>query len=351
MPSSTSSFERPIPALPGRRTVLLAVILLVAGLAGWELSWRAYGLEPDLEHDEGLWADQRRRIESEGDRGTVLIGSSRILFDVDLDTWAEHMGTDAPIQLAIEGTTPRPLLEDLANDEHFRGFLVVGFAPDLFYMPGEGSSAAKYVEYYRDESPSQRFGHVLWKALQSELAFLEQHARLGPLLMHDAPWPIRPGPRHSLRVLKMSQTRTDRNTYMWSRVETDREYRDRSRRVWKQWFHPFPPPQKALDKRHSAIAGAVERIRARGGMVVFVRLPSVDQYRGIEMLHCPRSMCWDRLLAATSAPGIHFEDHPTLQGFELPEWSHLRRADRAPFTAALVDVLRPLYQSWREQPR
>ena len=40
-------------------------------------------------------------------------------------------------------------------------------------------------------------------------------------------------------------------------------------------------------------------------------------------------------LAATAAPGIHFEDYPELQGYYLPEWSHMTRAEAERFTAAL----------------
>jgi hypothetical protein len=45
------------------------------------------------------------------------------------------------------------------------------------------------------------------------------------------------------------------------------------------------------------------------------------------------------LLAKTGAPGIHFEDYPELQGFNMPEWSHMTGADADRFTAALYGVI------------
>jgi hypothetical protein len=39
------------------------------------------------------------------------------------------------------------------------------------------------------------------------------------------------------------------------------------------------------------------------------------------------------------APGIHFEDHPQLAGFDCPEWSHLTSADAVQFTATLMPLL------------
>ena len=45
------------------------------------------------------------------------------------------------------------------------------------------------------------------------------------------------------------------------------------------------------------------------------------------------------LLAKSGAPGRHFEDYPQLQGFDLPEWSHLAYADANRFTAALHEIV------------
>ena len=45
------------------------------------------------------------------------------------------------------------------------------------------------------------------------------------------------------------------------------------------------------------------------------------------------------LLARTGAPGIHFEDHPELQGYALPEWSHMAASDADRYTAALYPIV------------
>jgi len=44
-------------------------------------------------------------------------------------------------------------------------------------------------------------------------------------------------------------------------------------------------------------------------------------------------------LAATGAPGIYFEDYPQLQGYRLPEWSHLATAERPRLTQALYPLV------------
>jgi len=37
--------------------------------------------------------------------------------------------------LAIEGSCPRPILEDLANDQNFKGKLIVDVTEGLFFLP------------------------------------------------------------------------------------------------------------------------------------------------------------------------------------------------------------------------
>ena len=78
---------RPVPAQPWGRILIGVVLLLVLLVAGWEEYWRAYGVRPGIANTYGLWAIQRRRIDSgEGD-ATVLLGGSRLYFDIQLPVW------------------------------------------------------------------------------------------------------------------------------------------------------------------------------------------------------------------------------------------------------------------------
>ena len=53
----------------------------------------------------------------------------------------------------------------------------------------------------------------------------------------------------------------------------------------------------------------------------------------------------------TGATGIHFEDHPQLQGYALPEWSHLSAADAKRFTTALVPMVEREFARTEVEPR
>ncbi len=116
-------------------------------------------------------------------------------------------------------------------------------------------------------------------------------------------------------------------------------------RIWREGFQPSPDdpsPEEALKTEQEQIARAarvVTKLRARGVKVLFVRMPSNGEYLAYENRDFPRARTWAALLTATGAPGIHFEDYAELQGYELPDWSHMTHSDAERFTAALYGVV------------
>lgn len=335
---------RDVPPQPWRRIFLGTLIMLALLLAAWEGYWRAYGAVPGYYNSNGEWAQQRRRIDQGEGNKTVLIGSSRVLFDVQLPVWERAAG-ERPIQLAMEGTSSVPVLEDLAADPKFTGRLLVGVASDLFFTGF--TYRGDVVPYYHRESPSQRVGNWLSQHLiEPFFAFDESDFALATVLSRQA-WPQRPGLPEHKDVRKLSVQEADRNTHMWSKLETDPEYRALARSIWAQHFGGPPPPnmdtpeklQKLIDTQIQRAVVAVAKLRARGVQVLFVRPPTAGRYLEFDNKVFPRAKTWDVLLARTGAPGIHFEDYPELQGLELPEWSHLKTADAQRFTAALYRII------------
>lgn len=340
--------ERPLPSARLGVAALVALVVFVAGIAAWEARWRAYGAEPGYTNSDGQWAIQRRRIDAgEGD-ALVLLGTSRMLFDVRLDVW-ESLAGERPIQLALEGTSPLFALEDLADDPDFTGRLLVDATPDLFFSGY--AMRGNVLEHYRKETPSQRAGEWLAMLLEPRFAFLDPDYSLFTVLERQ-PWPRRAGVPRYTDVRKLSVHEADRNTRMWSKVERDPEYRAMAQRIWAQFFDAPPPPEMDTPEEARAIAEeqirraavAVDTLRSRGVDVVFVRPPSDGRYLAFENAAMPRAATWDVLLARTGAPGIHFEDYPDQQGLELPEWSHLS-------AAAAVRYTRALHAAWAGLPR
>jgi hypothetical protein len=85
---------------------------------------------------------------------------------------------------------------------------------------------------------------------------------------------------------------------------------------------------------------AVETLRARGGKIVFVRLPVSGGLKSLEDQLSPRPQLWEPLLKRTGVDGIYFEDFPELASFTCPEWSHLSAGDSVEFSRRLVPHLR-----------
>ena len=102
--------------------------------------------------------------------------------------------------------------------------------------------------------------------------------------------------------------------------------------------------KEAIEIRFRDTTTAVQKLRARGGKIVFVRLPVSGGLKALENQITPRNQTWDPLLQRTGVPGIHFEDFPELAGFNCPEWSHLSAGDSVEFSKRLVPHLRTALQ-------
>jgi hypothetical protein len=101
---------------------------------------------------------------------------------------------------------------------------------------------------------------------------------------------------------------------------------------------------KAIEQRFKDVAAAAQKLRARGGKIVFVRLPVTGGLKVLEDRTTPRNQIWDRVMKDTAAPGIYFEDLPELSSFNCPEWSHLSAGDSVEFSKRLAPHLRTALQ-------
>ena len=66
---------------------LLALIISVLAITCWEISIRNRDLPLSYDDNEALWADKRAMVYEPADKSTVFIGSSRIKYDLDIQTW------------------------------------------------------------------------------------------------------------------------------------------------------------------------------------------------------------------------------------------------------------------------
>jgi hypothetical protein len=329
-----------------RKAGLLALCLVLLFVAGWEIYWRNQGLEMSFNDDESRWAHTRKKIYHADNTGPVIIGSSRVKFDIDLETWKQASG-HLPVQLALVGTSPRPVLTDLGNDPDFKGTVLVGVTEDLFFS-FDGSfmemQAKKRLEYYPKWSYSQRISFYLNEFLERAFIFLDDERLTINSLLKRLPIASRPGvfvfpnfPSH------MGYTLPSRQTVFSKAFVADTSVQGGVRSVWDYLG--------MTDKSRHGVGGdtlsniirsvkqSVDKIRARGGNVLFMRMPSSDPVWATEQLTHPRKLYWDRLLRETQTDGIHFTDYPELSKYVCPDWSHLYPADTKTFTPDLIKII------------
>ena len=116
-----------------KKSAILMLCIVIGIIASWEFYLRSKGIRPSYNDDAPLWANQRARIYETSDKAVVFIGSSRIKYDLDIPTWEQLTGKHA-IQLAMTGSNPRPVLENLANDNNFKGNLVIDVTEFIFFF-------------------------------------------------------------------------------------------------------------------------------------------------------------------------------------------------------------------------
>ena len=146
-------------------TFTIALTLSILGLTAWESYWRSQGYYPTLDDNKDLWAVQRAKVEKASNKDILLMGSSRVLFDIQLNEWEKETGK-RPIQLASVGSTPLPIFSDVVNNTDFTGTVIVGVTSFLFFsttypLAPPWDRAQTRADFQHDRTYAQRLNHQL----------------------------------------------------------------------------------------------------------------------------------------------------------------------------------------------
>jgi hypothetical protein len=325
---------------------LMALALLIGFMISWEIYLRLAGYEISYNDDEALWAYHRQRIYQATDANPVLIGSSRFKFGIDLSSWEAVTGA-LPMQLSIVGTSPRPLLADLANDPKFRGTALVGVTEGLFFTPSGSfpeQQAQKCVAFYPKWSIAQKGGFAINHVLEPHLLFLDEERFSLRGLLAQLPVDNRSGvfalPPFPQKFVNID---FNRQTSMTDEFVADTSLQNQVKSIWMYVANNAPSgpmPDSVLTTVFQEVKDNVAQIQQRGGKVIFVRMPSTGVIREGERKAFPREQYWDRLIRESGAAGVHFEDYPELSKYDCPEWSHLSPQDAKTFTKDLIKIIR-----------
>jgi hypothetical protein len=361
MLSSTSSSDIPYRNIPERnwgRAWLICVVLVLAAVTGWEIKAR------EMQHLPGdydgftnftaQWAEERRKLDEPGHGyRVVLLGSSRILWAADLDILEQGLGT-RPLQLAIAGTSPALFLQDIVENTDFDGLALIGVTPFLFNRLDEGFFGGESLRWYENPSPSELIGLRIHVALSEHLGFLDDGFKLFELIDHYSTFPDREGAWDlNAGEWKLGRHYADRQTDMWGPVEVEGSFDNEQ--ILAFWMlglvRPPEDEERMAEMAESTVeffAPLVEQLRARGGDVVFMRMPGSGKYLDHDLATRYRELTWDPMAESIDAVWINTMDYDELSSdLEIPEWSHVSRKGQDDFSRRVVPVLEQRYQEAR----
>jgi len=359
--SSTSSSDpeiadRSVPMGLWLRPFVLAGLVFCLAVALLEGVLAMRGFKPTVVDSGDRWARERARVDGLGERAFIVIGASRAQLDLDLHSLATRTGM-APVQLAIDGNSYVPVLEDLAADERVRGTVLVEYQDGALRSGFPDDRAVEYVKYWRhlrthgmslnfesSESAlvkvrqawmrSYADGAGPWMALSMRVMVpnaVPQYLVTLPDRQREANYSVVPMPGFYFQ-------RVMRNAGI-EKPPTAPDFASLNQMLSARIDQLQPLDAPDLGGRASHIAALVHRIEERGGAVIFVMFPRSGLVWSADERRFPRSRYWDRFITLTGAHGVHFEDVPALSAFRCPDGSHLDFRDQAAFTNALIDTM------------
>jgi hypothetical protein len=330
-----------------KKTLIIAIGMTLIATIAWEMYWRSQGLLPNIDDNKNLWANQREKLENFDDNTVVFIGSSRILYDIQLDIWKEETKTD-PVMLAAQGSSPIPILRDIVENTNFNGTIIAGITEILLfstlYPKAEFMKRPQsLVDYYYNRTYAQRINHSLSIPLQKNLAFYrdgdedwDSDVDLKTLLHQfrdDRAGPVYPTWNN------FEEITLERHMKMPVRMETDTAYANTVKNVWKTLLSKDnPPPDK--EGTSAVFVELAKKFKAKGGHLILVRCPSSGMFKQIETMAFPREENWDPLVINSEAKGYNYSDFEQFQDLFLPEWSHLSTKDAQFFTTELIKIMK-----------
>jgi hypothetical protein len=325
--------------------MLLMAAIVTITIAAWEIYLRKNGHVVSYDNNAALWADKRNMVYEPSKNAMVFIGSSRIKYDLDISTWQNTTGVHA-IQLGMQGSSPRSVLDNLADDQNFKGRLIIDVTDFIFFSnaPFFNKEPIKFLKHFKNQTLSERASFYLNKPLESNLVFLDNknvslNAELDALQI-----PSRPGVfMMPTFPIDFDFGTFDRQSFMANSFVENVERQNQVKAIWQflgKGASLAPPmPDNELTEIFESVKNATNKIKSRCGEVIFIRTPSSGGLLKNENKGYPKEKYWDRLLQVTNCQGIHFMDYPEMNHFICPEFSHLTPKDATTYTKSLMRIL------------
>jgi hypothetical protein len=333
--------------------IYLVVVLSFIGLAtAMEVRLKELGYRPTIVDSDYRWVSERARASQIGRRALILIGASRIQLGLDLDILRKETGLE-PVQLAIDGNSFAPILENLADDPTITGTVLVDYYDSSVIEYGGGST--DYLRRYREYvsggaklSPSATAENFLGELLHEHLRIYSDGASPFSTLLLRVIGGV--SARQYLDTLPDRSRVADYSVehmpqFYYKRVirelgvEMDPESSNIVPMLSRNIAALKPSNNNVFIKHAGDISRMVKKITDRGGRVMFVSMPTSGMVHEIEERRFPRAQFWDQFVKEEGVPALRSADIPTLRDFTCPDGSHLDVRSRSRFTVALSSAL------------
>jgi len=352
---STSNSNQRLPK--GNWLAVWAVIVaLVFGIIlFFEFNIRQTGWQPSTLDSKLLWASERTRASEVGENLLLLVGTSRIQLSIDTN-YIRKATQFEPVQLAIDGSSYRPVLENVAKDDRIRGTVIVAITARHLKKPSKSTRSSQWVANYENrkkqsQEPFRVINNHIKSIMDSYMVTRVEGAKPITTISALAFKPHSAGNYHT--------THADRSRDVdYSKVKMPDFYVSRLKRHFgKSLTEPTATFSKVLLTYQKAINNLepqngvnftsnlasllelVNRIETRGGRVFLVRFPTDKLIWDIDEAIAPKEIFWKEI-ASSHPRTIHFLDWPSLSRYNLPDGSHLDKRDKTAFTKALVHIIK-----------
>jgi len=329
--SSTSNSD----AGPGHwlRAWLLAASLVIVVVAVWEGTLRTAGFATEYADNRALWLSARHRLSQPDPSVIAILGASRVQRAIDVDVLSEQLGRPV-VQLAVEGSSGLPVLENLAADPRFRGTVIISIAPAFSFNRRlsklDAGNQAACVRDYMQQSRSRRMEQEMRLGVQGLFAFRSADAAVSRTI---------PAFLASGRMPAADFKSTERSRFVHidpNRYEVEVN-QDTVVSLYRRNTEAYEP--QGFSDVLQYFGTLVQMLNARGCRVFVLRLPSEGAVLDYERQIFPQDRFWNPMQRYINARFIHFDDYPGLIGYMSADGSHVESALAGDFTRQLALVL------------
>lgn len=315
---------------------LLTPALLLVGISINELLLRQARHEPSITSNADLFCNVYSQIKKLGANDLILLGASRMQTGIDLNVVQKQFPERKSILLAQSGKgTSYPVFEDIVKNSDFKGIVIIDETEQT--LISQNYDQKGFVDHcHSNFSLNRQLNHRISAWLESQFVFLNPESS-------------------SLRLWGNLVTKAKLPEPFYTKTLSDREqltdYDRADLKLLKQVHDGRLKGIKKRDKQSSLSyeewlkqtehwQALVVQFRARGGRVIFVRMPISQERWRLERQITPPEKYWNRFVNKLNVESIHFADYPDLSNFKLPDTSHLDMRDKPVFTRSLSTHLK-----------